>query len=373
MSRIKLPVVVLACVGVALCGKAALQAYATFSSWAAASATFLVNPHNADVADADAEAALQAAMDVWNTQGASNFHYSYGGRVADTTTGNDGRNVIIFRNASSGSALATTYSWWSGNSLIDADVVFWDGGFTFFTGTSGCSGGAYIEDVATHELGHALGLSHSNVSDATMYPSISYCSQEFRTLAADDIAGVQSLYPKPINTNTAPTVSIASPVNNGSFVQGTAVNFSGAATDTQDGVLTASMNWTSDVQGTIGSGGAFSTSALAVGRHVITASVTDSGQLSGSAQVVVTIASPTAPTLSGRGYKVKGAQKVDLTWKNFSSQSVDVYRNNVRVMTTPNDGAQTDPINRSGAGTYVYKACESGATTVCSNTLTIVF
>ena len=204
MSRIKLPVVVLAFVGAALCGKAALQAYATFSSWASASATFFINPHNVDVADADAEAALQTAMDVWNSQGGSRFHYSYGGRVADTTTGNDGRNVIIFRNASSGSALATTYSWWSGNSLIDADVVFWDGGFTFFTGTSGCSGGAYIEDVATHELGHALGLSHSTVPDATMYPSYSYCSHEFRTLAADDMAGVQSLYPKPVETNTAP-------------------------------------------------------------------------------------------------------------------------------------------------------------------------
>ena len=32
--------------------------------------------------------------------------------------------------------------------MIDADIVFYDGSFAFFTGTSGCSGGYYIEDVA---------------------------------------------------------------------------------------------------------------------------------------------------------------------------------------------------------------------------------
>jgi hypothetical protein len=78
----------------------------------------------------------------------------------------------------------------SSNELVDSDIVFWDGGFTFFTGSSGCGGvsnAAYIEDIAAHELGHALGLNHSTSTDATMYPSYSYCSMEFRTLAADDI------------------------------------------------------------------------------------------------------------------------------------------------------------------------------------------
>ena len=57
-----------------------------------------------------------------------------------------------------------------GSQIIDADIVFWDEGFKFFAGTSGCSGGFYIEDIAAHEFGHALGLGHSTVSGATMYP-----------------------------------------------------------------------------------------------------------------------------------------------------------------------------------------------------------
>jgi hypothetical protein len=110
----------------------------------------------------------------------------------------------MFRNASSGSAIATTYWWSSGGRIIDADIVFWDGGFTFFTGSSGCSNGFYIEDIAAHEFGHALGLGHSASTSATMYPSVSTCNMSNRSLDADDIAGVQALYP-PAAIPTAPT------------------------------------------------------------------------------------------------------------------------------------------------------------------------
>ena len=52
-----------------------------------------------------------------------------------------------------------------------------------------------MEDIAVHEFGHALGLSHSTNTDATMYPSYSYCSTANRTLASDDINGAKALYP----------------------------------------------------------------------------------------------------------------------------------------------------------------------------------
>ena len=101
----------------------------------------------------------------------------------------------MFRNASSGSAIATTYWWSSGSRIIDADIVFWDGGFRFFAGSTGCSNGFYIEDIAAHEFGHALGLGHSTSANATMFPSVSSCTTGNRTLDGDDIAGVVALYP----------------------------------------------------------------------------------------------------------------------------------------------------------------------------------
>jgi hypothetical protein len=44
---------------------------------------------------------------------------------------------------------------------------------------------------ATHELGHALGLNHSDVREAVMHL---YADQSEATLHADDIAGIQALY-----------------------------------------------------------------------------------------------------------------------------------------------------------------------------------
>lgn len=48
--------------------------------------------------------------------------------------------------------------------------------------------------VAIHELGHALGLRHSNVAGAIMFPTYNGIR---RTLAADDIDGIQSIYGLP--------------------------------------------------------------------------------------------------------------------------------------------------------------------------------
>ena len=182
----------------------------TYGQWGTLSVNFYVNPTNLDVSESAATSALQTGMNVWNTQSGTGFRFGYAGRVSDTTTGYDNRNVILFRNQSNGSTIASTYTWASNGVLVDADIVFWDGGFQFFTGSSGCTGGAYIEDIASHELGHALGLDHSSVTDATMYPAYASCTTDWRTLSSDDIAGAQALYANGAGTADAPpTVTIS--------------------------------------------------------------------------------------------------------------------------------------------------------------------
>jgi hypothetical protein len=172
------------------------SAYATNgATWAQLPVPYSINTTNLDLPESAVEPAVIAGANTWATQSSASVSLSYTGRSAQTTTGYDGLNLVVFRNASSGSAIATTYYWSSGTRLIDADIVFWDAAFRFFAGTIGCASGFYIEDIAAHEFGHALGMGHSAVAAATMYPSTSSCNASNRSLDPDDIAGILFLYP----------------------------------------------------------------------------------------------------------------------------------------------------------------------------------
>jgi hypothetical protein len=163
--------------------------------WGHTPVAYYVNPVNLDLAEAAVVAAVRSGASTWTSQSSASFEFNYAGQSSQSTTTFDSINLVVFRNASSGSAIATTYWWSNGSGLVDADIVFWDGAFRFFAGTTGCSGGFYIEDIAAHEFGHALGLGHSASTSATMYPSTSSCNTSNRLLDADDIAGVEALYP----------------------------------------------------------------------------------------------------------------------------------------------------------------------------------
>ncbi len=341
--------------------------------WSTNTVPYFVNPRNNDVSEGAAVSAIQTGAAGWHEQSQANIELVYAGSTSGSSLTMNNKNEVFFR-SESGCCIAETYWWWDGSGrLVDADVVIYDGGYQFYAG-SGCSGGIYIEDVMIHEFGHALGLNHSPVSGVTMSPSMpSYCDRTQLTLELDDIAGIESLYPPLSGPNTAPQVTVNTPLNNSSYADGSMITFSGSATDLQDGNLTASLRWTSNLSGQIGTGGTFS-QTLSAGTHQLTVAVTDSGGLSGSIVVTttVTVSVPTGPTLAVRGYKVKGLQKADLTWSGLASASIEVLRNGTRIATTANDGAMTDAIDKKGAGSYTYKVCEAG-TSVCSNQATITF
>ncbi len=48
--------------------------------------------------------------------------------------------------------------------------------------------------MAAHEFGHSLGLLHSNVPGALMFPTYSFTDPDRSPLSSDDIKGIQSLY-----------------------------------------------------------------------------------------------------------------------------------------------------------------------------------
>jgi hypothetical protein len=56
-------------------------------------------------------------------------------------------------------------------------------------------GSVDLDSLLTHEAGHLLGLAHTLVSTATMFPGYKAGTIDLRTLAADDIAGICEIYP----------------------------------------------------------------------------------------------------------------------------------------------------------------------------------
>ena len=91
--------------------------------------------------------------------------------------------------------------------------------------------------------------------------------------------------------NTEPQVKITAPANLSIFEAGDSIAFTGTADDAEDGDIRGDLDWSSDIDGTIGSGGSFSTS-LSTGFHTVTATVTDSGGLSDQARKSVIVEDP---------------------------------------------------------------------------------
>jgi hypothetical protein len=95
-----------------------------------------------------------------------------------------------------GSCLAATLTgYYSGSTINDADV-YTNTKYKFYSSgeADGCSGEFDIEGIMVHEVGHVIGIGHTTVAGATMYPSVSSCNTGNRTLEADDIAAKNDLY-----------------------------------------------------------------------------------------------------------------------------------------------------------------------------------
>lgn len=98
----------------------------------------------------------------------------------------------------SGGCLAATltgyYTTQAGDDRIyDADVYTNTAQPLYSSGES-CSGEYDVEGIMAHEVGHVIGIGHSNVAGATMYPTVSACNTANRTLASDDLAARDDLY-----------------------------------------------------------------------------------------------------------------------------------------------------------------------------------
>jgi len=125
-----------------------------------------------------------------------------------------------------------------------------------------------------------------------------------------------------IAPNQAPVASIESPAPGSLFNQGSAVLLSGSASDPEDGDLSASITWTSSLDGALGVGSQLSRNDLVSGVHLLTASVSDQQGLMDSAQVEITIV-PNSPPLVSILAPTDGGSVPEQTAVALSGSAVD--------------------------------------------------
>lgn len=170
--------------------------------------TYIVDDRGmADITDGDGgvSATVNAikSNQAWNGAGNGTVVNAQAGSVASWQLG-DGVPMLNFRDperACKGSCLAATFTGFfqqrndGSYRIFDADIVTntrYD--WTSEDENDGCSGEFFIEGVQVHEVGHGLGLGHTDVSGATMFPSVSSCNNGPATIEQDDADGIDALY-----------------------------------------------------------------------------------------------------------------------------------------------------------------------------------
>ena len=157
------------------------------------------NTLSADVSDGICLAALRAGFQVWSDVSCSYMAWRDDGRTDNQGWGvSDQENVVSWRESSwddSAAALAITSNIFDFRGFIDTDIKYNGFHHSWAVVGEGNARGVDIESVTAHEVGHALGLDHSDVSGATMWPSTGPNDASARSLSQDDIDGVCALYP----------------------------------------------------------------------------------------------------------------------------------------------------------------------------------
>lgn len=140
------------------------------------------------------EAAVQRAFAAWSEVSA-HVSYRFAGFVDRGTQQLDGRNLVywIYDEWPYDPTLAAvTFRYYDTRDghLLDADIAFNGVRYSWSVGGTGYD----IENSAAHEVGHFSGLGHSADAEATMYSRTVAGETKKRTLAEDDVAGLEAIY-----------------------------------------------------------------------------------------------------------------------------------------------------------------------------------
>ena len=119
--------------------------------------------------------------------GGANFDLSWQGNA--TGVGNTNANTMSELSGSNGGVLA-----FAEGPFSDGWRVRFFSGWLWADGPGSTNGAQDLQGIGCHEYGHCLGMGHSSVNGATMTGFASGNGTSDRSIAADDIAGIQAVY-----------------------------------------------------------------------------------------------------------------------------------------------------------------------------------
>ena len=193
-------------------------------------------------ADSTPIQALQVAMTAWSSVTTASITFLPPLLTSVTNSLFDNQNVITFADTPAnrsitGDALAVTNPTGVRQSgeIIDADILF---NPKLAYSTTLKTGTYDIQTIATHELGHTLGVDHSGLLGATMFFAARQANALLSMLTADDVAFASSTYPRESFAAMFGSISGAISLDSGSPVVDALVT----AADSSTGIVVGAVS-----------------------------------------------------------------------------------------------------------------------------------
>jgi hypothetical protein len=158
------------------------------SKWPRTNLTYGFTNFTADLTEVQTRSAIGAALRLWSRSSALSFAETANPDIPISFVAGDHGDGSPFDGA--GGVLAHAYYPPPGGGALAGDAHF-DEAERWTVALPVPAGGIDLMTVAAHEFGHSLGLAHSTVQGALMYP---FYGGPHRYLSSDDALAIQTLY-----------------------------------------------------------------------------------------------------------------------------------------------------------------------------------
>ena len=168
---------------------------------------YVLDPRNDDFSETLVANRISASLATWNT--GAEFFTIFGAGALSTgltvdTSSPDGLNEVLFGDIDEPNVIASTIVWRTAGppqvrEFVEWDMIFDDPGFMWGDAPNVNSNIMDLQNIATHEAGHAAGMAHpdNSCTEETMYAFATEGEIIKQTLNSGDITGINQLYPDP--------------------------------------------------------------------------------------------------------------------------------------------------------------------------------